>query len=132
MSTFEELEQKPREERTALEQCIVDAARLEDMRDGDTTLMEKAVEELNKLSVTICAYCGWASPKNDIKTVVTHIMECEKRPEKKLLQKALEVEDRLFQHIIHLTQSIYIPDECDVCKEISESIRVYSEGSDEA
>ncbi len=45
MTKLEELQDKPREERTSLEQCIVDAAKLEDMRDGDTELMEKAIAE---------------------------------------------------------------------------------------
>lgn len=49
MSAFEELENKPREKRTPLEQCIVDAARLEDERDGDYELMDQAAEELADL-----------------------------------------------------------------------------------
>jgi hypothetical protein len=47
--TLEELQNKPRTARTALEQCIVDASSLEDMRDGDYTLMEEAIEELEDL-----------------------------------------------------------------------------------
>jgi len=49
MTAFEELEMKSQAKRTAIEQCIIDAAKLEDMRDGDTTLMEKAAEELAEL-----------------------------------------------------------------------------------
>lgn len=47
--TLQEILEKDRDERTALEQCIVDATRLEDMRDGDYTEIEKAVAELNDL-----------------------------------------------------------------------------------
>lgn len=49
MSEFEKLEEKPREERSPLEQCIIDAARLEDMRDGDYSQMEVAARELQNL-----------------------------------------------------------------------------------
>lgn len=49
MNTLEELQNKPREKRSPLEQCILDAANLEDMRDGDTTLMELAIAELHHL-----------------------------------------------------------------------------------
>lgn len=46
---FEQLENTPREKRSPLEQCIIDAARLEDMRDGDYTQMEVAIWELEYL-----------------------------------------------------------------------------------
>lgn len=49
MTKFEKLENKPREKRTPLEQCVVDAARLEDMRDGEYEVIEKAAEELAEL-----------------------------------------------------------------------------------
>lgn len=47
MTTLDELIDKPREERTPLEQCIVDSVALEDMRDGDYGLQELAVAELD-------------------------------------------------------------------------------------
>lgn len=46
MSKLEEIHNKPYEKRTPLEQCIVEAELLEDQRDGDYELMEKAAEEL--------------------------------------------------------------------------------------
>ena len=55
MSEFEgyeelqKLEAKPREQRTPLEKCILDAARLEDLRDGDYAQMEIAARELQLL-----------------------------------------------------------------------------------
>lgn len=131
MSAFEELENKPRSERSAIEQCIIDAARLEDMRDGDTTLMEKAAEELaeykKNLDVIMCAYCGHESSKSDKMAVIEHTMNCEKRPEVKLLEKAFEIEDRLYQRIIHLTEHGYEPESCDACKEIAEVLHIYHE-----
>jgi hypothetical protein len=49
MSEFEELKNKSREKRSPLEQCIVDAACLESIRDGDYTQMEVAARELKYL-----------------------------------------------------------------------------------
>lgn len=49
MSKLEELEQKPRDKRSPIEQCILDAARLEDEHDGDTAIMELAIAELDAL-----------------------------------------------------------------------------------
>jgi hypothetical protein len=46
---LEKLEQKPREQRTALEQCIIDATKLEDMRDGDYGPQVIAAAELARL-----------------------------------------------------------------------------------
>ena len=46
---LEELQNRPREERSPLENCIVDAARLEDERDGDYTVVELALDELEYL-----------------------------------------------------------------------------------
>lgn len=47
MNAFEELQNKPRENRTLLENCIVDAATLEDAeRDGETEPMENAAKVL--------------------------------------------------------------------------------------
>ena len=49
MSALDDLRNKPRGKRTPLEQCILDAENLEDMRDGDTALMELAIAELDHL-----------------------------------------------------------------------------------
>lgn len=46
---LEELQDRPYENRTPLEQCIVDAASLEDMRDGDYSRMDLAIVELENL-----------------------------------------------------------------------------------
>jgi hypothetical protein len=50
MNKLEELQEKPRDKRTPLEQCIVDAAILEDERDGEYDVMEKAAEDLAELT----------------------------------------------------------------------------------
>ncbi len=90
--------------------------------------MQADLEEYKKLSsVVMCAYCGHESPKSDKMAVIEHTMNCEKRPEVKLLEKAFEIEDRLYQRIIHLTEHAYTPESCDVCKEISEMLRIYHE-----
>ena len=49
INTLDDLEQKPRDKRSPIEQCILDAARLEDMRDGEYAQMEVAIAELNHL-----------------------------------------------------------------------------------
>ena len=52
MNALEELFKKPRGERTVLENCIVDAALLEEAeRDGETERMEEVAEAL-KLTIT--------------------------------------------------------------------------------
>jgi hypothetical protein len=49
-NALKELQDKPREKRTAIEQCIVDAALLEEAeRDGEIELMEKAAADLEEL-----------------------------------------------------------------------------------
>lgn len=49
MTKLEELQDKPREKRTPLEQCIVDAATFEEAeRDGEIELMEKAADQLDR------------------------------------------------------------------------------------
>lgn len=46
-NALEELQNKPRGKRTALEQCVVDAALLEEAeRDGETELMAQAAYDL--------------------------------------------------------------------------------------
>lgn len=86
----------------------------------------KAVALNNK---TMCAYCGFVhEDKTNMAEIVDHIMKCEKRPERKLLDKAFEIEDRLYQRIIHLTEHGYQPDTCEECKEISIVLSVYKDG----
>lgn len=52
MNALEKLFKKPRGERTVIENCIVDAALLEEAeRDGETERMEEAAEAL-KLTIT--------------------------------------------------------------------------------
>jgi hypothetical protein len=47
MNALEELQEKPREERTPLENCIIDAATLEEAeRDGEVEWIDKAAHEL--------------------------------------------------------------------------------------
>lgn len=47
MNALEALQAKPRAERTPIEQCIVDAATLEEAeRDGETEVMEQAANDL--------------------------------------------------------------------------------------
>ena len=81
---------------------------------------------------TMCAYCGYVhEDKTNMAEIVDHIMKCEKRPERKLLDKAFEVEDRLYQRIIHLTEHGYHPEVCEKCKEISMILDVYRDGIEE-
>lgn len=49
MTKLEDLRNKPPQKRSPIEQCILDAERLEDMRDGDTAVMELAIAELENL-----------------------------------------------------------------------------------
>ncbi len=50
MNKLEELQNKPREKRTPLEQCVVDAATFEEAEhDGEIELMEQAAEDLAAL-----------------------------------------------------------------------------------
>ena len=90
--------------------------------------IEGELLEYKKLSdVIMCAYCGHESPKGDKMAVVEHTMNCEKRPEVHLLKRAFEVEDGLYQRIIHLTEHTYSPGSCAICKEIAETLSVYRE-----
>lgn len=80
---------------------------------------------------SMCSYCGFVhEDRADFSAILDHIMSCEKRPERKLLDRAFEIEDGLYQRIIHLTENPYQPASCEVCKEISECLRVYREGDD--
>jgi hypothetical protein len=91
-------------------------------------LLAQAIHEFDEfVNFTVCAYCGHKSPTQDKTAVLDHILTCDKRPEKKLLEKAFEVEDRLYQRIIHLTENGYKPDNCDACKEIKEVLHIYLE-----
>jgi hypothetical protein len=50
MNALEELQNKPREKRTPLEQCIVDATTFEEAEhDGEIELMEQAAKDLEYL-----------------------------------------------------------------------------------
>lgn len=84
-------------------------------------------EYKKNLDVIMCAYCGHECSKSDKMAVIKHTMSCEARPEVKLLEKAFEIEDRLYQRIIHLTEHGYTPETYDACKEISETLRIYHE-----
>ena len=54
MNELEKLQNKPREKRTPLEQCIVDAATFEEAEhDGEIELMEQAAEDLAFVSVQL-------------------------------------------------------------------------------
>lgn len=90
--------------------------------------LKDELQEYKRLNdVIMCAYCGHTSPKGDMMAVVNHTMECEKRPERKLLDKAFEVEDRLYHRIIHLTEHSYNPRECETCREIENILNIYNE-----
>lgn len=110
--------------------------KFEDMcGESDTEMGRAALKEhqdaLDTNNKTMCAYCGFVhEDKNNMVEIIDHIMKCEKRPERKLLDKAFEVEDRLYQRIIHLTEDGYKPDSCESCKEIKEILRIYLEPND--
>ena len=54
MNALEELQNKPREKRTPLEQCIVDATTFEEAEhDGEIELMEQAAEDLAFVKVQL-------------------------------------------------------------------------------
>ena len=54
MSALEELQNKSRGKRTPLEQCIVDAAILEEAeRDGEIELMEQAANDLQTIAYAL-------------------------------------------------------------------------------
>jgi hypothetical protein len=56
MSALDELESKPNEKRTPLEQCVIDAYVLEEERgNGDYTQMEQAAAELARKDAAIAA-----------------------------------------------------------------------------
>jgi hypothetical protein len=66
---------------------------------------------------TMCAYCGHVhEDKNNLIEIFDHVMTCEKRPEKKLLEKAFEIEDNLFGHLEHLSKYGYRPENCETCE----------------
>ncbi len=90
------------------------------------------IEENSKY--TVCAYCGHLSLKSDgAQAIVDHIMSCEERPEKKLLDKAFEVEDRLYGFLNHLLTTNdegrinYQPSKCETCGKIKELLEIYNE-----
>jgi hypothetical protein len=131
-SELEKLQEKPRDKRTPIEQCIVDATTFEEAEhDGEIEIMEQAAKDLVEIiknsDVIMCAYCGHESPKSDKMAVIEHTMNCEKRPEVHLLKKAFEIEDRLYQRIIHLTEHAYLPGNCNTCKEIAKTLSIYRE-----
>lgn len=140
MNALELILSKSREGRSPCEQMIADRFNMtryspdKTIREAEARKAGDAAEDLAKLAeyeklsnVIMCAYCGHESPKGDKMAIINHTMQCENRPEVKLLEKAFEIEDRLYQRIIHLTKDGYRPESCDVCKEISELLRIYHE-----
>jgi hypothetical protein len=91
-------------------------------------MLPRLLEAVKLNDKTMCAYCGFVhEDKNNFAAIFDHVMNCEKRPERKLLDRAFEVEDRLYERIIHLTQDAYTPVSCKVCGEIEETLRIYQE-----
>lgn len=89
---------------------------------------EEVRKDLEKaLTITRCAYCGHESPKDDNQAIADHIFTCDKRPEKKLMEKAFEIEDKLYGWVDHLVTNVYMPDHCDLCAEIRESVKIWKE-----
>lgn len=89
------------------------------------------IEETNKY--TVCGYCGHPTLKSDgAGAILDHIMNCEKRPERTLLDKAFEVEYRLYGFLNHLLTTNdegrinYEPSKCDTCGEIKELLEIYN------
>lgn len=89
------------------------------------------IEETNKY--TVCSYCGHPTLKSEgASAILDHIMSCEKRPERTLLDKAFEVEDRLYGFLNHLLTTNdegrinYEPSKCDTCGQIKELLEIYN------
>lgn len=94
-----------------------------EQRSEGELLNEQAREELSWI---VCAYCGNKTARDDKMALFDHIMTCEKRPEKKLLEKAFEIEDKLYQKIIHLTTHSFLPEECEACEDIRQTLNIYT------
>lgn len=120
----------------ALEKLLLEAEKHGVMR-GHVELMAEARRELQKYqknaSVTVCAYCGHETLKSDgAQAVIDHIMSCEKRPERILLDKAFEVEDRLYGFLNHLLTTNdegrinYEPSKCGTCGQIKKLLEIYN------
>lgn len=102
-----------------------------EVRDG---LTEEKIREMYECQdKVVCSYCGHESRKNDKMGAINHVLNCKKRPELKLLQKAFEVEDRLYAWLKHVTGAAddsvehYWPTQCDTCKEIKKALDRYDE-----
>jgi hypothetical protein len=91
------------------------------------TMLDRLIQAEKANNITVCAYCGHESPKGNMMEIVEHTMACEKRPEKTLLEKAFEVEDRLYLRLLHLTKHAYNPENCDFCKEVAKTLSFYLE-----
>jgi hypothetical protein len=98
---------------------------------GDASMPYRAKMELEEYKrysdIVMCAYCGHESSKSDKMAIIEHTMNCDKRPELKLLEKSFEIEDKLYARIIHLTEHAYAPETCGICKEIEEVLSIYHE-----
>jgi len=76
MTKLEELQEKPRNKRTALEQCIVDAATFEEAEhDGEIELMEQAAEDLAELEAYKKLYNQTAKEMNAVKMQLSKIRD---------------------------------------------------------
>lgn len=97
------------------------------MEVGDKVTSKELGEAIQKYTtVTVCAYCGHESPKADQQAILDHILTCEKRPEKNLLNKAFEIEDKLYGWIEHLVLHSYDTEKCKTCREIALSLRMWT------
>lgn len=72
------------------------------------------VLEAKDLDSRRCMYCGGSVPDTN-EAMLEHIFSCEKRPEKTLLNKWVR----------HLSESEYLHDDCAMCAEIEEALRIY-------
>ena len=103
------------------------------LKERAEAAMKELVEIEEYSKYTVCAYCGHKNLKSEgAKAILDHIMSCEKRPEKILLDKAFEVEDRLYGFLNHLLitndegRINYEPSRCDTCSRIKELLDIYN------
>jgi hypothetical protein len=120
----------------ALKNLLIEIGKHPEMR-AHATLVAAAKKELAEIEetnkYTVCGYCGHPTLKSDgAGAILDHIMNCEKRPERTLLDKAFEVEDRLYGFLNHVTgkstdgEVNYDPTRCETCAEIKELLEIYN------
>ena len=113
------------EDRTALQNAVIayDHRPQEAAEELATLTAELERLKAKDLDSRRCMYCGARVPDTD-EAMLDHIFSCEKRPEKTLLKKAFEIEDRLYGWLQHLSES---DSDCATCAEIEEALKIYNE-----